>query len=60
MRLVRKQTVIWTTTICRCEFIFDNTTRKNYLVSRLPDTIMPRYNVVSIGEEGVVCCRERK
>ena len=28
MRIVRKQTVIWTTTINRCEFIFNNNTRK--------------------------------
>ena len=28
MIIVRKQTVIWTTTINRCEFTFNNTTRK--------------------------------
>ena len=60
MIIDRKQKVIWTTTINRCEFTFENTTRKNYLVSRLPDTIMPQYNVVCLGEEGVVCCREEK
>ena len=60
IRIVRKQTVICKTTINRFEFTFDSTIMKNYLVSRLPDTIMPQYGVVCLGKESVVCCREAK
>ena len=60
MIIVRKKTVIWITTINRCEFTFDNIKRKNYLLSRSPDTTMPQYNIVCLGEEGIVSWREDK
>jgi hypothetical protein len=58
MRIVRKQTIILTPTMNICEFTFNNIIRKNYLVSRSPDTMMPQYNDACLGEEGVVSCRE--